>query len=199
RLDFSAGLIREDTTSFDSQRFLLAGTYRNTSESGWSRNLFVNYQLDDYELASEEDRRALTMLGANVSKTRADNLIFPTRGWKLFGELRGASDTLLSDVTFLQLYLSAKGIISVGANGRLLTRLENGSTWVDAVSDLPVSVRFFAGGDQSIRGYEYQSLGPTTPEGLVEGGRHLLVGSVEYDHRLRDNWRLAAFYDSGNA
>jgi len=65
--------------------------------------------------------------------------------------------------------------------------------------DLPVSVRFFAGGDNSVRGYGYEELGPTNDEGDVVGGRHLLTGSVEYNHPVVGRWSLAAFMDAGNA
>jgi translocation and assembly module TamA len=50
-----------------------------------------------------------------------------------------------------------------------------------------------------VRGYSLDSLGPTDSRGKVSGGRYLLVGSVEYEHRLAGNWSLAAFYDAGNA
>jgi translocation and assembly module TamA len=60
-------------------------------------------------------------------------------------------------------------------------------------------VRFFAGGDVSVRGYAYNSLGPTDPLGAVVGGENLLVGSVEIEQLISDAWALAAFIDSGNA
>ena len=65
--------------------------------------------------------------------------------------------------------------------------------------NLPASVRFFAGGDVSVRGYEYKSLGPTDELGLVVGGTHLAVFSYEIDQLVRENWSVAAFVDAGNA
>lgn len=79
-------------------------------------------------------------------------------------------------------------------------------TGIDSVEDLAPSLRFFAGGDQSIRGFDYNSLGPTaevqTSEGLqtkVVGGKMLAVGSVEYQYYLTPDWRMAIFTDAGNA
>ena len=60
-------------------------------------------------------------------------------------------------------------------------------------------MRFFAGGDESIRGFSYQSLGPKDEDGNVIGGSHLLIGSLEYEHHLRGNFYGAAFIDGGNA
>jgi translocation and assembly module TamA len=72
-------------------------------------------------------------------------------------------------------------------------------SWVREFNELPPSVRFFTGGDFSVRGYEYNSLGPKDSNGNVIGGRHLIVGSVEYDHPIIEKWRGAIFYDIGNA
>ena len=64
---------------------------------------------------------------------------------------------------------------------------------------VPISERFFAGGDNSVRGYDYESLGPKDSNGEVAGGRYLVVGSAEYEHRLWGKWGAAVFYDAGNA
>src|SRR5690606_38317131 len=122
-LDFGGGFVREDTATFDSSRYVLETAYRRESPRGWTRNLFVNYQHDDYLLGTEQDKRVLTMLGANLSRTRADNLIYPSMGWRLFTEIRGGSNALLSDVSFLQLYASAKGVVSIGDRGRFIGRV----------------------------------------------------------------------------
>jgi len=74
-----------------------------------------------------------------------------------------------------------------------------GVTAKSEFDDLPPSVRFFAGGDQSIRGYGYQTLGPKDDQGNVVGGSNLLVASVEYERHVRGNWYGAVFVDAGNA
>jgi translocation and assembly module TamA len=81
----------------------------------------------------------------------------------------------------------------------LITRLDIGRTGIDDFTQLPASLRFFAGGDQSVRGYSYNTLGPTDAQGAVVGGPHLLVGSVEYEHALASKWSAAVFFDQGNA
>jgi len=99
----------------------------------------------------------------------------------------------------VQLYASAKYIHSLG-DLRLLARVESGTTWIDSVEDLPASLRYFTGGDQSIRGYGFRELGPLNDDGTeVVGGRNLTVGSVEFDYLVRSNWRVAVFADAGNA
>jgi hypothetical protein len=56
-----------------------------------------------------------------------------------------------------------------------------------------------AAGDQSVRGYGYQTLGPRDSSDEVVGGKNLLVGSVELERALSENWGVAVFYDAGNA
>ena len=197
-LNVSAGYITEDTDTYRSDRYKAETAYRRESSSGWLETYSIDYQRDDYVIDLQEDTSTLAMLGYSLSKRLADDFINPSKGWRLFGQVRGATDSIISDTTFVQLYTSAKGIISVG-QGRFITRLEAGTTWIDDAGELPVSVRYFAGGDQSIRGYKYQSLGPTNDNDEVIGGKHLLVGSVEYDFPVRNNWRAALFYDGGNA
>ena len=63
----------------------------------------------------------------------------------------------------------------------------------------PTSLRFFAGGDSSIRGYDFKSLGPEDEEGNVVGGKNVLVLSGEYNHRIYPRWVVAGFVDGGNA
>jgi translocation and assembly module TamA len=81
----------------------------------------------------------------------------------------------------------------------LVGRGEFGTTLVNDFADLPVSQRFFAGGDYSIRGYDYKSLGPKDETGEVVGGTNLLVGSIEAQYMFKPNWDFAVFYDTGNA
>lgn len=50
-----------------------------------------------------------------------------------------------------------------------------------------------------MRGYAYNTLGPTDKNGNVIGGKHLLIGSIEYEQRLIKKWSVAGFYDLGNA
>ena len=197
-LNFNTGFITENTDTYDSDRFTLETAYRRESSTGWLETWSVDYLKDDYVIDLQEDRTSLTMLGYSLSKSIADDFIYPTRGWKLFGQVRGASEGIVSDTTFVQLYTSGKGVLGIGP-GRFITRFEAGTTWIEDALELPASVRYFAGGDQSIRGYKYQTLGPTNDNDEVIGGKHLLTASVEVDFPVKDNWRAALFYDGGNA
>jgi translocation and assembly module TamA len=114
--------------------------------------------------------------------------------------VRGAYEGLVSDATFVQLRADTKAIHRFGDSGRVTGRIQLGATLGDGAGDLPASIRFFAGGDNSVRGYKYKSLGPKDKNGDVVGGRHLLTGSIEYEHPIvGEDWWVGAFADAGNA
>ncbi|HXV14772.1 MAG TPA: BamA/TamA family outer membrane protein, partial [Candidatus Krumholzibacteria bacterium] len=71
--------------------------------------------------------------------------------------------------------------------------------WTPSFRELPPTIRFFAGGDNSVRGYDYQSLGPLDDAGYVIGGRLLLTTSAEIQVPIKGKFGLAGFYDAGNA
>jgi translocation and assembly module TamA len=81
----------------------------------------------------------------------------------------------------------------------LLLRAEAGQLWDDVFDDLPPSVRFFAGGDDSVRGYGYETLGPVNELDEVIGGTRLFTASVEFEKQIRPSWSVAFFADTGNA
>jgi translocation and assembly module TamA len=93
-----------------------------------------------------------------------------------------------------------KWIRSFFENYRFITRTDLGATWADSVLDLPASRRYFAGGDNSIRGWALDVLGPNNPlNNDAVGGRYLAVGSLELERRIKGNWSGAVFTDFGNA
>ena len=82
----------------------------------------------------------------------------------------------------------------------LFARIRGSFTLIDgSIHELPASLRFFTGGDRSVRGYKYQSLGAEDESGQVIGGKHLLVGNIELERAIFNKWGIAAFYDIGNS
>ncbi|WP_232522408.1 autotransporter assembly complex protein TamA [Marinimicrobium alkaliphilum] len=194
-----AGVEREDTRVAISDRYTVGTRYTRWQDNQWLQTYSINYEMENFVIGSEPRQRSHLLIPAfAMSRTKADGSNYPTEGWSLMGRISGSPETFGSDFSFLQVMGRAKYIQSVGT-GRLLLRAEGGATAMDEFDRLPPSVRFFAGGDASVRGYSYKSLGPTNDEGEVIGGNHMLVGSVEYDYRFRPSWAAAVFMDAGNA
>jgi translocation and assembly module TamA len=190
----------EDNDSFESNLFTTGVQRIQKRDNGWIRTLFLDLRLEDYTAGTLDDGYS-KLLTPGISFTFIEE-DFPPRpliGHRSTVLTRGAVEGLISDTSFLQVYGNTKWVFKLWPGGRLLPRAEAGFTMIDELDTLPASVRFFAGGDTSVRGYAYNSLGPTDPLGAVVGGENLLVGSVEIDQLIADNWALAAFIDSGNA
>jgi translocation and assembly module TamA len=134
-----------------------------------------------------------------LDRVDADDLLYPSRGYSLSTYVRAGSKALASDVDFVQAGVSGKWIRRFGEDWRVLLRAELASTWVDDFERLPPSLRNYAGGDRSVRGYGYQELGPSDALGEASGARHLAVGSAELERRIAEQWAVAAFVDAGNA
>lgn len=198
RLSFTAAALQEDTDTAESTSGSLSVNLVR-ARGRLRENLALRYLDEEFEIGTQEGRSTLLMPGVAWTHIKADNTLITERGRRLQLELRGAAEQVLSDTSFVQAIAAAKFIHPLGQRGRLLTRAEVGTTWTSGFEDLPASVRFFAGGDRSVRGFEFDSLGPTDSQGNVIGGRHLLVGSVEYEHKIKGKWRGAVFVDAGNA
>lgn len=197
-LRLSGGFLREDNDTFKNETLKIGSIYSFINRSEWRQSYFLNFQHDEFEIGDQDEVADLLIGGISLAKTRANDALYPTKGWRLFGQVRGATSSILSTESFLQLNLAGKWV-SEFAGGRLLAKFELGTTLVDDTSELPVSILYFAGGDQSVRGYQYQSLGPENPAGEVIGGRHIVVAGIEYDFSILPDWKLAVFFDTGNA
>ena len=190
----------EDNDSFESDLFITGVQRIQERENDWIRTLFLNLRLEDYTTGVlDDDYSRLLTPGIGYAFVEEDYPPRPLSGHRSSVQLLGAVEDLISDTSFLQVYGHTKWVFGLWSGARLLTRAEAGATLIDRLDTLPASVRFFAGGDTSVRGYAYKSLGPTDPLGAVVGGENLLVGSIEIDQQIAENWSLAAFIDSGNA
>jgi translocation and assembly module TamA len=199
-LNLDAGLEREDTDSAESEIFEIGARRVRERRSEWTRTQGLALRIEDFEISDQpEDRARLLMPGIGWTRIRADNEIRPTVGSRLSLEVRGAHDAVVSDTTFAQAIAQGKWIWSTPRGQRIIVRGQAGATAEREFEELPASVRFFAGGDNSVRGYAFEALGPVDADGNVIGGSSLATGSFEFEQPLRARWSMAFFVDSGNA
>jgi len=151
-----------------------------------------------YTIGPEKTHQAnLIVPGFKGSVFWADDRITTSRGIRVTATVIGSEKNVLADASFLQSTLRAKAIYSFFDQWRLLGRGEVGATLVNDISSLPPTLRYYAGGDQSVRGYGYKKIGPVDANGNVVGGKNLLTCSMELERTLFDAWSGAIFYDSG--
>lgn len=194
------GYEKEITSTTESYKDTYGTSYTYYQDNKWLQTYALDYQQEDSVIADQPQTSTdLIVPSVAVTRTKTDGSPYPLSGWTLLAKLSGSPQSIGSDFSFLQLYMRAKYVKGFSF-GRILLRSEVGATKIDNFKDLPASVRFFAGGDASVRGYAYESLGPTNDEGEVIGGNNLLVNSIEYDYLFKDSkWAAAAFFDAGNA
>ncbi|HSR42281.1 MAG TPA: autotransporter assembly complex family protein [Longimicrobiales bacterium] len=191
----------QDDESFEDarSRSLRATGAFTHGRGGWRESVSLTLKSEWFDVGDVSSRSTLVLPEASWTRTRANQALVPTRGSRLAGRFTGTAEAIGSDVSFGQILLRARAIRSPLDGARIIARVEVGATAVDDLTDLPVSHRFFAGGDQSVRGYDFHEIGPRDSEGLVIGGRHLVAGSLEYEHTVWGPLAAAVFADAGNA
>ncbi|MNM47831.1 Translocation and assembly module TamA precursor [compost metagenome] len=199
---FAGGYQNEEIAGTDTlSKLLTVGPeWHSKLPSGWQRVLSLKYQREEYRLGDDSGLSNLLMPGVSYSYLRSDNRIDPHNGYRLQFDVQAAKEGLVSDTNLLHANVVLKGLTTLGRKHRFLGRVQaGGSATNDYQSSIPPSLRFFAGGDQSVRGYDYQSLSPENSDGDRIGGRYLVAGSVEYQYEVMDKWRVATFVDQGNS
>jgi translocation and assembly module TamA len=126
----------------------------------------------------------------NYNYLNIDDKLNPKQAFNVNLNLSGTAQAFASSTSYLQIDLKIKGLYALGNVGRLIWRGELGATAVHNLPVYPLSMRFFAGGLGSIRGYPDSYIGP---------GKYLQVGSIEYQQKLRGSLYAGAFYDIGRA
>ena len=129
-----------------------------------------------------------------------DDRLFPRSGVSGNLSLRGGVEGAGSDTSFGQVHLNARWFLSPTTDSRLLLRGEMGHTFTNELVGMPPSLRFFAGGDRSIRGYAWREVGPRILDDFAVGAKNVVTASVEYEHYLKGGpWGAAVFVDTGSA
>jgi translocation and assembly module TamA len=159
----------------------------------------LDFKTETLRLSGAEPENSHTLVPNYAWTWRAiDSPVMPQRGHILRLQIGAASEALLSTQDFVRGYGKWNGFFPVGSSSTLVLRAEVGALLSDLRDGIPSDYLFRTGGDQSVRGYAYQSLG--VQEGAaITGGRVLGVASAEFVRWLTPKWGAAVFYDAGDA
>jgi translocation and assembly module TamA len=198
-------------------RYGLEGKFENEDIQGqritnWSVTGAHTYTVEEYESAqslqflterqqlqdgTRDDRDAL-FLNQAWTWTSLDDLINPRKGYVARLQVGGATHALLSTENFARIYGKLNYIYPLSRQWSVGLRAEAGVVVADSRAGIPSAYVFRTGGDTTIRGYPFESLGVSEGDAIV-GGRYLAVGSVELTRWITREWGAAVFYDVGNA
>ena len=181
----------------------------------WQHNIGLRYRLDRlnttdnidiadlpdaFKSAGAGGEQQSLLFGYEASKTTTNTRLNPSKGFKQTYKIELGAESLLSDANTAILGAGWRFIYSMGENDdhQFVGRADGGYIFTDDFNKVPYNLRFFTGGDQTIRGFDYKSLSPEE-NGYKLGGQVLAIGSMEYNYQFKDGWRAAIFSDVGNA
>jgi len=187
-----------DIEGEETRKFVMGGkrafVSKNT-ETAYGLRYFIEKQ---YIAGVPSARSSALSPTYSLTQRNFDQLLYPTSGYLMHFETDAATHAMLSDQTFLRGDFRAVYLHPLGANDQLSLRSEMGVVIANSRSGIPSDFLFRTGGDQTVRGYAYQSLGVHEANAIV-GGRYLALASIEYVHWLTSRWGAAIFIDGGNA
>ena len=195
-----SGFMSEDLESYETRSLFAEIEEQRGFSGGRIGSVYLRLLQEDYIVGEQDDRSRMIIPGIRFRHNLYVDPIRPKQGFRYSLEVRGGHQALGSDTGMLQFLASGNSVIPLPWQLKLLLRAQGGTTLKnEPLAEIPASLRFFAGGDLSVRGYAYQGLGPTDASGQVVGGEHLAVGSVELEAPLGEDWGVATFFDLGNA
>ena len=197
--EFSTGYEKENKNDTDTKALTFAALrYWNNSE-GWQYFAGLRVRYDSYTQADFTDKTFLVYPTGGFNRTRLRGGQFPTWGdtQKITVDL--GNKLWMSEANFFKVQASTAWIRTYAENHRFITRAEIGYLNTADIRKIPPALRFFAGGDRSVRGYGYKKISPKNKDGKLVGGSRLVTGSLEYQYQVYPNWWGAVFADTGLA
>lgn len=212
-LQFKLSVENEDYADLYT-KFISIQVGRVISENNWQRQIYARFHDEAWEYDVEDkspniiwdDKVRYFIPGVTWSRTiRTGSPLDPSSGFRQTYNIEGAHLNAGSDNSFFRVHGRWNYITTLAPKHRLVTRAELGAVFIDRDAELAPSLRFYTGGDQSIRGFAYQSIASevpsSAPEGdpIIVGSTRLMVASIEYQYYLNEQWRMTLFSDGGSA
>ena len=193
------GFKRTDLNDTQADSTTLAVSRYWEMSSGWQRALNLRWSLDHFTQANVTNTTMLIYPGVSVNRTRSRGGLMPTWGDSQRYSVDYSNTMWGSDINFIVMQAQDVWIRTLYDRHRFVVRGNLGWIEADNFSKVPPDLRFFAGGDRSIRGYKYKSISPKDDDGKLMGASKLATGSLEYQYNVRGKWWGAVFVDSGEA
>ncbi len=196
----SGSLEHEDQNDTKSTAATLGFQRFWTHETGWSFSAGIKARYDSFTQADFTGKTLLIYPTASLNRTRSDGNRFPLWGDSQKLTVNWGTKAIGSDVDFYSWKASSTWVRTYFDNHRFVVRGELGYIHASEFERIPPALRYFAGGDMSVRGFGYKDISPRDPvSGKLVGGSHLATATAEYQYQVYPNWWAAAFYDTGLA
>jgi translocation and assembly module TamA len=197
--ELQTGYKRQDLNDTTSDTATLNLSRNWDLSTGWRYGINMRWSLSHFTQANVTNTTSLLYPGVNVSRIRQRGGMMPYWGDSQRYSIDFSDTTWGSEVDFLVLQAHHVWVRTAYDKHRFVVRGDFGWIETNQFERVPPSLRFFAGGDRSIRGYKYQKISPKDKDGKLTGASRLLIGSAEYQYNVYGNWWGAVFVDSGEA
>jgi len=194
-----ASMDRTNTSGTDTRSYR-AGIKQTRVRGIYETSFTVDFYDDDLrpEGAPRQLSKALVP-GFAWTRRDVDDPLFPRRGNIITTQIGAAVKGVLTDQSFIRSYSRIRQYVPVGARDIFIARAELGGVITSGAADgVPATLRFRTGGTQSIRGYDFQSIGNEV-NGSTLPTKYLVTGGVEYQRWFLPQWGAAVFWDTGTA
>lgn len=173
-------------------------SYQFTREQSGSVEASLEYEDVTDFFHPDGQRHLIASLPTQYVFDNRDNKLDPKRGFRALAFAEPAHD-FLTGATFVKLRgeLSAYRAIDDAQRFVVAGRVATGSIFGASLENIPADRRFYAGGGGSVRGYEYQGIGPKDPEGNPIGGRSYMELSTELRVQVTETIGIVPFVDAG--
>jgi len=200
-LSWQSGWQKKQVEDTDTRIVTTGLAYNNLATTGWQHTYQVDLERETYAQGSQATE-TVTYVIPSGSWTRtviSGEARNPDWGFRLWLGLQASSTLLGSDTDFVRLTAGLRHLYRLSVNYQLIARISGGAIYSGDFLDVPASRRFFTGGDQTVRGFAFESLSPQDAAGELTGGQRLNTASLELRRQWRPNWQWAFFVDSGRA
>jgi translocation and assembly module TamA len=193
---------RNDTDAYEGTTGSgFAGIERQFLEH-WSITAGPAFIYADIQRSGGEDQGDQFLLGGartRLAYDSRDDKLNPSRGLNGSVGLSPFASLALTSTQFIIAEATLAGYRSVLEDDRvvLAARARVGSISGSSRSQVPASQRFYAGGGGSVRGYEFQSIGPLDRRNDPIGGRSLVEVNAEARIRIIGPFGIVPFIDGG--
>lgn len=196
----NVGGVKQSLDAYDQKSFTFDASLQRKFADYWSASLGLAFEQSRITQQGVTHDYTLASLPATLKYDSTGNLLDPVSGVRAavsvtpVHPLAGATSG-----TFVLMQASASAYWDLAGAGRSVLALRGtvGDAEGAGQFDLPPDKRFYAGGSATVRGYKYQSIGPSFPDGSPQGGTALAAGTVELRQRILDSYGAVVFADLG--
>ncbi|WP_223823301.1 autotransporter assembly complex protein TamA [Candidatus Enterovibrio altilux] len=192
------GFVKHENSNIESFAWSSSVSRHWKYDSGWQGSVHFNWLYTGYTQGTNVNIINLFLPGINFFRVKHQSGAMSSWGGKESITFDVTDRLWGAEINLRRVVWQTSWIRSLNTNNRIIMRLNGGGVFTHEFKRVPPSLRFFAGGDNSIRGYGYELISPKNNIGKPLGGSYITTGSLEYNYRITGNYWVAMFTDVGD-